>query len=188
MTTGNEVDTRDTINIRRATEADARELAELGTATFVETFGHLYSPEDLGTYLAGTYSTTASERLLQEPGTAIWVAEGSDERLIAYSVAGACRLPVPNPERRAGELRRLYVRADSQKHRLGTRMLTLALDWLAEQGYGPLYVGVWSGNFGAQRLYGRFGFEKFGEYDYPVGKHVDREFILRLESWPPQRR
>jgi RimJ/RimL family protein N-acetyltransferase len=59
------------------------------------------------------------------------------------------------------------------------------LEWLAAQGYSPLYVGVWSGNSGAQRLYGRFGFEKIGEYDFPVGEHLDREYILRRPTIPP---
>ena len=35
---------------------------------------------------------------------------------------------------------------------------------------GPLRIGVWSGNDKAQRLYAAYGFEKVGEYDYPVGR------------------
>ena len=44
---------------------------------------------------------------------------------------------------------------------------------------GALWIGVWSGNAKAQRLYAAHGFEKVGEYDYPVGAWRDREFILR---------
>ena len=40
------------------------------------------------------------------------------------------------------------------------------------------WLGVWSGNLRAQRFYRRYGFEKAGEYNYPVGKVVDREFIF----------
>ena len=40
---------------------------------------------------------------------------------------------------------------------------------------GPLWIGVWSGNDKAQRLYAAYGFEKAGEYDYPVGAWRDRE-------------
>ncbi|OYX79912.1 MAG: GNAT family N-acetyltransferase, partial [Brevundimonas sp. 32-68-21] len=31
----------------------------------------------------------------------------------------------------------------------------------------------------AQRLYAAYGFEKAGEYEYPVGAWRDHEFILR---------
>ena len=36
-----------------------------------------------------------------------------------------------------------------------------------------------SENLGAQRFYGRHGFGKTGEYEFPVGRVRDREFILR---------
>ena len=39
--------------------------------------------------------------------------------------------------------------------------------------------GVWSGNLKAQKLYQAHGFEKAGEYEYPVGAWRDHEFILR---------
>jgi diamine N-acetyltransferase len=38
---------------------------------------------------------------------------------------------------------------------------------------------VWSENLGAQRFYGRYGFDKVGEYGFVVGKTIDREFILK---------
>ena len=41
---------------------------------------------------------------------------------------------------------------------------------------------MWSENFGAQRFYGREGFEKVGEYGFRVGATVDHEFILRRRA------
>ena len=32
------------------------------------------------------------------------------------------------------------------------------------------------------RLYGRHGFVKVGEYGFPVGETIDREFILRRST------
>jgi diamine N-acetyltransferase len=54
-----------------------------------------------------------------------------------------------------------------------------ALTWFTEQQRTPLYIGVWSENFGAQRFYERYGFRKVGEYGFPVGTTVDHEFILK---------
>mgnify|MGYP001551852877 CR=1 FL=1 len=47
-----------------------------------------------------------------------------------------------------------------------------------------LWLGVWSENFGAQRFYARYGFEKAGEYLFPVGDTNDLEFILRRLPHP----
>ena len=43
---------------------------------------------------------------------------------------------------------------------------------------GPVWIGVWSENHKARRFYGRYGFEKCGEYDFAVGETRDHEFIL----------
>ncbi|HQP21612.1 MAG TPA: hypothetical protein PLG07_14995, partial [Phenylobacterium sp.] len=51
--------------------------------------------------------------------------------------------------------------------------------WLEAPGPRDLWIGVWSENHGAQRFYGRQGFEKVGEYGFKVGSVVDREFILK---------
>jgi ribosomal protein S18 acetylase RimI-like enzyme len=172
-----------TTGLRRAGPADAAALAAVGRATFVETFGHLYRPRDLADFLATSHSTARWAAYLAEPGLAVWVAAEAGGDIAGYVMAGGCKLPVPSADprggRQSGEVRQLYLRRRAQGRGLGTYLLVVALDWLRNAGRHPLYVGVWSGNFGAQRLYGRFGFTKVGEYDFPVGRHLDREFILR---------
>src|SRR5262249_59514676 len=97
----------------------------------------------------------------------------------AFVVAGRCKLPVPDLEPTAGEIRLLYVRGAFQSQRLGAQLLETALDWISAQHRTPVYIGVWSENTGAQRFYARYGFEKVGEYYFPVGNAGDLEFILK---------
>lgn len=59
------------------------------------------------------------------------------------------------------------------------RATTVDDSLLAQAGREPLYIGVWSENFGAERLYARHGFQRVGEYLFPVGEHRDLEFILK---------
>jgi ribosomal protein S18 acetylase RimI-like enzyme len=167
------------ILLRSAGPADAPALARLGAATFTETFAHLYRAEDLAEFLQRAHSPDVYARLLADPDVAVWLATAADGEPMGYAVAGRCKLPVEALEAEAGEVRQLYVLARYQGSRLGTRLLVTALDWLRARGRRPVYVGVWSENYGAQRLYGRFGFEKIGEYGFPVGQHIDLEFILR---------
>ncbi|MET0535718.1 MAG: GNAT family N-acetyltransferase [Steroidobacter sp.] len=169
----------DTATIRRATAEDAAAMAEIGAKTFVETFGHLYPPEDLQTFLAKNHSTENWARTLADPKRAVWFAEHRDGRKIGFIVVGSCKLPVEKLEASAGEIQQLYVFAEFHNLRLGARLIDAGLAWLESEGQTPIYIGVWSENYGAHRFYGRYGFSKVGEYGFPVGQTVDREFILK---------
>jgi diamine N-acetyltransferase len=169
----------DAVTLRRATPQDAAALSDIGAATFAETFGHLYPPEDLGAFLAKSYSLGVSQALLADTRVGVWFVSAANAPPAAFVVAGPCKLPVPALEPAAGEVRLLYVRAAYQNQRLGARLLETALEWLAAQHRAPVYIGVWSENLSAQRFYVRYGFEKVGEYYFPVGSTRDLEFILK---------
>lgn len=166
-------------SIRRAGLEDAEQLAELGAETFSETFGHLYPPEDLQSFLLSAHSVESWRKTLADPNIAVWVAELESGTKIGFIGVGTCKLPVQNLEPAAGEVQQLYVLAEYHNLRLGTRLMDAGLDWLKRQGRTPIYVGVWSENYGAQRFYERYGFSKVGEYGFRVGGTIDREFILK---------
>ncbi len=165
--------------LHRAGSDDAATLAFLGAATFTETFGHLYPREDLHAFLSQSHSVETWTRTLADSQRAVWLAMLSDTTPVGFVAVGACKLPVENLEPTAGEIHQLYVLARHHNLRIGTQLMAVGLEWLQSQGRNPLYVGVWSENLGAQRFYRRYGFDKVGEYGFPVGKTVDHEFILR---------
>jgi ribosomal protein S18 acetylase RimI-like enzyme len=170
--------------IRRATPADAQALSRIGAETFTETFGHLYPPKDLAGFLISAYGLEATRADLADPGKAAWLAE-ADGQVVGYALAGTCTLPHPEAGDEDGELKRLYLRRSHQAGGLGGRLIATVFDWLQRDGARTLWIGVWSENYGAQRFYGRLGFEKVGEYVFPVGETMDLEFILRRTSCSP---
>lgn len=167
--------------IRRATVADAVVLAELGTATFIETFGHLYSPEDLHAFLDESHTVAAYAKVLANPDYALWIAE-RDGTAIGYAQAGRCGLPHAEVQPADGELKRLYVRAGIQGGGTGRALMDAAMAWLLRDGPRPLWLSVWSENLGAQRFYARYGFEFVAEYEFIVGEQRDREFMFRRRA------
>lgn len=165
--------------IRRATPADAAVLAELGAATFVEAFGHLYTPDDLRAFLDDSHSVAAYAAVLADPGYALWIADDATGRAIGYAQAGRCGLPHADVRPEDGELKRLYVRAGIQNAGTGRALMDAAMAWLLRDGPRTLWISVWSENPGAQRFYGRYGFAFAGEYEFIVGAQRDREFMYR---------
>ena len=168
--------------IRPAVEADAEALGALGRQTFIDTFvdgfAIPYPADDLGAFLDVSFSADTIRTKLKEPGAAGGVA-ARDGELLAFANTGPNTLPHPDARPGHAELRRLYVSKAAQGLGLGTKLLAVALDWMEANTDGPLWIGVWSGNVKAQRLYAAYGFEKAGEYQYPVGAWMDDEFILR---------
>jgi GNAT superfamily N-acetyltransferase len=164
--------------IRRATAADAATLSAIGARTFAETFGHLYPPSDLQAFLADGHGLERAWADLCDTRLAIWLAE-VDGHAVGYALAGPCGLPHADVTDRCGELKRLYLLKAWQGGGLGGRLFEAAEAWLRAQGAQSLWIGVWSENLGAQRFYARHGYRKVGEYDFPVGRTLDREFILR---------
>ena len=172
------------IVIRPARSDDAAALSALGRQTFIDTFvaeegfAIPYPAEDLEAYLHSSFGVEATAVKLAETAAAWWVAD-RDGALLAFANVGPNGLPHPEASPGNMELRRLYVGKTAQGLGLGTKLLALSLEWMQANTNGPLWIGVWSGNLKAQKLYAAYGFEKAGEYDYPVGAWNDHEFILR---------
>lgn len=164
--------------IRRATVEDAPVLSDLAARTFTETFGHLYPSEDLQTFLADAYALDKQRIILSHPDYAVWLLE-DDGVAVGHAAAGPCGLPHPQVAPGDGELKRLYVLKSHQNGGWGGQLFRTALDWLERGGMRTLWIGVWSQNHGAQRFYERHGFQRVGEYKFPVGKTLDDEFILK---------
>lgn len=159
-----------------AQPAHAADLAHLARDTFSQTFGHLYPPADLAAFLA-RYTPEMFAHILADPTQRIWVVRDGPE-LLGYAHAGPCGLPHAEVTPACGELKRLYLRQGAQNGGYGSALLREALAWLSAP-QRKLWIGVWSENLGAQKLYGKYGFQKVGEYHFIVGSTRDREFILR---------
>ncbi len=169
----------ETISIAEVTDpALAATLADFSAATFTQTFGHLYKPEDIRAFLTEKHAVETYRDFITDTQSGVWLARDEAGAAIGYAVAGPCRLPAPDMPDNSGELSRLYVSEAARGAGLGQRMLAYVFAWL-EARYDPVYLSVYSQNHGAQRLYKRYGFEKVHDYFFMVGNHADAEFIMK---------
>ena len=165
--------------IRTATRADCAALTMLGRKTFVDKFGHIYAESDLNAYLDEAHSETAYAHMIESPDYLVRVAELPGGELAAYLVCSPLELPADDAADGALELMRVYVDSPLQGRGLGSHFIEEALDWAKLSRAPEFYLSVFSGNEGARKLYERYGFEKVGEFDFPVGEHRDLEYLMR---------
>lgn len=167
--------------IRKATAADAAALTTLARKTFCDTFGHLYSAQDLTHFLDTHYTPMLQRQEITAPDNHVMVVEKGSE-LVGYAQSGRCKLPVEDMPQNAYELQRLYLLPQAKGQGLGSALLQDALAFFRKQDAAAVYVGVWSENYHAQAFYAQHGFEKIAEYHFMVGSHSDDEWIMQLRD------
>jgi GNAT superfamily N-acetyltransferase len=167
--------------LRQAGVNDAQAMSRIACRTFTDTFGHMYPDEDLQDFLRTNYSIAECERLLADDRYAVWLLEDGSET-IGHAMAGPCGLPHADVTPDDGELKRLYLLPQAQNGGWGGCLFQTALDWLERDGPRTIWISVFSQNFGAQRFYARWGFAKVAEYEFPVGRVRDQEFMFRRDA------
>jgi diamine N-acetyltransferase len=164
--------------VRDAMPADGTALSALGGRVFVETFGHLYRPEDLNAFLAQSYGPDGLAAKIGHPEFQVRVALDG-EVPIGFARLGPVDFPGDWPE--AVELYQLYV--DGQWH--GRGVAAALMEWAIETaraaGHRRLVLSVYVDNHRARRFYARYGFVEVGRYGFPVGDQIDDDRIMALD-------
>lgn len=160
-------------------------ISKLGGETFVETFGHLYTPEDVAFFLQDTHGVAAVQRNLSDPKRAYRIAADGAEWIGYCQVSTECYLPLSLPNRRVFELKQLYLRSGYSGQRIADQLMAWAIAWARERHADDLLLSVFSENPRAQRFYQRHGFSQAGDYYFTVGAQRDYEFIYRLPLSSP---
>lgn len=161
---------------RDALPGDLPAIDALYRASFIATFGHLYSAENLAAFLSGvTIDVWADE--FTTPGLAFRVVV-DDDGLAGYAKLGPLKLPAET-NARAVELRQLYL-ADRLK---GSGAAQQLMDWTIAtaraHGAEELWLSVYVDNHRAKRFYLRNGFEDMARYVFMVGDHPDEDRLMR---------
>jgi diamine N-acetyltransferase len=89
------------------------------------------------------------------------------------------RPPWPLGTTNAIEIARLYSVVDKIGKGVGKLLMQASLDWSKQKGAQAVWLGVWEKNQRAIDFYSKWGFEKFGETDFLLGKDLQRDWLMR---------
>jgi ribosomal protein S18 acetylase RimI-like enzyme len=165
------------IVFRDAGPADAAALADVGAQTFVETFGHLYTAEDLSAFLE-CHKEQSWRGELADPDLKVLLVEEAGAP-VAYAKVSSRTLPY-DPEGPAMELRQFYVVKPFQGAGIAPRLMDWVLGQAKARGADEICLSVWSENERAKRFYARYGFSYVAPYKFMVGEQADEDEIWRL--------
>ena len=166
------------IGYRDATAEDSAALCDLHRRSLVETFAHLYRPEDLEAFLEQLSEEGFRGELLDGEHR-VRFAEADGEP-VGFVKLGPLGLPV-EPARPALEFRQLYVLKAWHGSGIADVLAGWALAEARSRGAAELYLSVYAGNDRAKAFYRRHGFAFFAPYIFMVGEQADEEEIWKLD-------
>ena len=164
------------VTFRLAGTDDAPSLSKLGAETFTATFGHLYQPADLATFLV-SHGEEQWRQELADPEFAVLITEDGDEA-VGYAKVGPPHLPF-EPRGIAVELRQFYLLEAWKGRGLADQMMKWVIDDSERRGGNDLYLSVFTDNHRARKFYERWGFIAEGRYAFMVGDQADEDIVMR---------
>ncbi len=160
------------------TKEDAEALSTLARVCFTDTFGHLYSNENLMQHMDKTCSDAFFCEAMGKDRIVLVEEDREAGSLLGYIKYGAVGLPVDALPENAWEIQRLYIHPKHQGKAIGRKLMDVVLAEMADKQVKHIYLSVYVDNVRAQKFYQSYGFVAVGEYDYYVGTHIDREYIM----------
>lgn len=170
------------VHLRRAFDDDAPLLAQVGAATFLETYAGLLGADDIRIHCQRHHTAEAWLPWLQSADSSVWlVCAEQGGAPVGYQLLAQPDVPVDDLHPSDLEIKRLYLLHRFQAAGLGRRLLQQAIESAQSQGCRRLLLGVYSQNHAALAFYERMGFRRVGERTFHVGHSDFFDYILGLD-------
>lgn len=173
------------IVIRLSTFEDTTPMRDLAIKSFCDTFAESNTPEDMEAFLLDSYSLKKMQEEFYEPGAVLYLAyKNGFVSEAKESIVGFLRLRVSDEAadklgNNSIELHRLYIHPDYKGMGVGKKLLEAALSYSKQNKFDWIWLGVWEKNFNAQKVYAKWGFEKFGEHIFQMGTDAQTDWLMK---------
>ncbi|APG63810.1 hypothetical protein LPB140_10970 [Sphingorhabdus lutea] len=162
---------------------DAAMLAQFGRDSFCEAFAHLYSAENLTTFLNDVHNIENINAQIEANNVHYMLAEDAADngKLIGYcKISEKSKLDYDQNGPHTCEFSQLYVLASHHGSGVAQKLMDWAIQSAKSRGFKELVLSVYSDNPRAQSFYQKYGFTYYCDTIFMVGTHRDDEYIYRL--------
>ena len=167
------------LTLREATTSDADRLALVGRATFLESYAHVLTGDDILLHSRHQHTPELYTDWLASPDAACCLAETPTGAPVGYAVLCPPDLPVAL-EPGDLELKRIYMLHRFQGQGTGGALLRWAMAEASRRGAPRLLLGVYGQNHAAISFYRRHGLEVIGTRQFLVGTTLHDDLVLAI--------
>jgi len=163
--------------IRRATPADAAELAAFAVRAFREAYGPRNEPADVELHVAETYDADQTAAELADAAVRCLLAL-EDGAIVGYALLGAGRAHAAVAARAPCEVRRFYVDGSRHGRGVAAALMAAAVDEARDAGCDRLWLTTWEHSLRARRFYAKSGFDDVGTTTFRLGASLQTDRLL----------
>ncbi|RYY40002.1 MAG: GNAT family N-acetyltransferase [Chitinophagaceae bacterium] len=166
--------------LRTATIQDAELIADLSRKTFYDSFAPDNTVEDMDIFLSQQFTRG---KLMLEVGRPElhFILAYVDDVVAGYVKLREGKLPQQAVSGTALEIARLYAEQAFVGKGVGAALMAESIRIARERNKQWVWLGVWEHNARAIAFYQRWGFEKFGECDFHLGRDIQRDWLMRKD-------
>ena len=157
---------------------DLYDLRSISIETFKQTFSAQNTKENIRLYLKNKMSVKQLKKEISNINSKFYIVYQKNK------VIGYFKLNFNGSQRvkmylnNGFEIERIYLISEFQGKGLGKKLLTKILNMGKEMGYRKAWLGVWENNFRAIKFYRKYGFKKFGQHSFLLGKDLQTDYLL----------
>lgn len=168
----------ESISIRSCSLQDAEAILSIGIRTFRDTFDEMNKPENMMLYINKNFTLKRIKEEIQEPGSVFFIAEKKNEA-VGYARIRTSKTPDELKGSAALEIERMYADRKYHGKRIGHLLMNTCLHYAADHGFEVIWLGVWEHNARALAFYEKWGFKKFGQHVFMLGRDAQTDFLLK---------
>jgi diamine N-acetyltransferase len=165
-------------SIKLANKDDAAMIAVLSRRTFQDAFASFNTEANMKLFMHNEFSAERLVAQVSEPGNIFLLAYHDQE------IAGYARLLLDGEIPEHGgvegiEIARIYAEQNFIGKGIGSALMQRSMDTGREKNKKMIWLGVWEHNIAAIRFYEKWGFEKFGEHIFMLGRDVQTDWLMK---------
>ena len=170
------------LRVDPAVNADIHELADVAARTFPLACPSSSSAEDIAAFVTANLSAGRFAQYLADRDRAVHLAR-SGGRIIGYTMvihgvpddADVQQAVVARP---AVELSKMYVLAANHGGVVSAALIETVIGYALDRRARCVWLGVNQENRRAQRFYATHGFAIVGAKTFPLGRHVENDYVM----------
>jgi ribosomal protein S18 acetylase RimI-like enzyme len=168
------------IKIEPVKNTEAQLLSEISAKCFYDTFHEQNTEEDMNICLKQNFNVDRIASEILNPANYFFFA-AIEDKIAGFIKLSTAESPDEIKETDALQISRIYAVKEKIGSGVGRSLMEFTFSFAKQHQKKVIWLGVWEQNFRAINFYKNYGFEKFGEQIFLLGKDVQTDWLMKVK-------